>query len=64
MSGPPHNVVQLRKVKNKRAEGQVLCDSGFHKWQVLKQSQFDVRQGRLVTVERCVRCGAQRTRAT
>lgn len=64
MSGPAHNVVQLRKVKNKRAEGKVLCDSGFHKWQILKQSQFDVRRGRLVTVERCVRCDAQRSRAT
>lgn len=68
MSGPPNNVIQLRKAKNarlsKRAEGKTLCDSGFHKWQTLKQSQFDVKQGKLVTVEQCQRCGIRRTRGT
>jgi hypothetical protein len=68
MSGPPNNVIQLRKAKaarrNKRAEGKTLCDSGFHKWQVVKQSQFDVKLGKLVTVEQCQRCGARRVRGT
>lgn len=67
MSGPPNNVIQLRKAKSQRltqrAEGKVLCDSGFHKWQIVKQAQFDVKQGKLVTVEQCQRCGQRRTRA-
>jgi len=62
MSGPKHNVVQLRKVKQKRAESQVLCDSGFHKWKALKQSRFDVKEGKLITPERCERCGQERVR--
>ena len=52
VSGPTHNVVQLRKVKQKRAEGKRLCDSGFHKW-VIKPAQFDVKSGKLVTPQRC-----------
>lgn len=68
MSGPPNNVVRLRKAKSertkKRAEEKTLCDSGFHKWQVVKQSQFDVKLGKLVTVEQCQRCGHRRTRGT
>lgn len=67
MSGPPNNVIQLRKAKaartQKRAEGKTLCDSGFHKWQILKQAQFDVKQGKLVTTERCLRCAATRSRS-
>lgn len=62
MSGPPHNVVQLKKVRQKRAEGKTLCDSGFHKWEVWKQRTFDVKLGKLVTTERCKRCGEQRTK--
>jgi len=66
MSGPPNNVIQLRKAKaertTKRAEGKTLCSSGFHKWQVVKQSQFDVKLGKLVTLEQCHRCGSKRTR--
>jgi hypothetical protein len=27
------NVVSLKKAKQKRAQGQTLCRSGFHKWQ-------------------------------
>lgn len=62
MSEPKNNVVQLRKVRQKRAEGRVLCDSGFHKWKPLKQSRFDVKQGKLLTPERCERCGCERVR--
>lgn len=64
MSGPPNNVVQLKKVKAKRAEGKVLCDANFHKWQVIKNSKFDVKLGKLVTVERCQRCDKERARST
>jgi len=47
MSGPPNNIVQLHRAKSaltkQRAEGKLLCESGFHKWHVVKESQFDVR---------------------
>ncbi len=41
-------------------QGNTLCRRGFHKWQVDKTQIFDVKQGRLVTVHRCSRCGATR----
>lgn len=64
MSGPPHNIVQLRKVRQRRAEGKTLCSSGFHKWQPLSDARFDVKQGKLVTPERCARCGKERVKLT
>jgi hypothetical protein len=48
-----------RRAKN----GGVLCLEGHHKWVVYKAKQFDVREGRLVTVFRCERCGAQKVQA-
>ena len=33
-----------------------------HKWQVLTDRRFDVKQGKLLTAEHCRRCGEQRTR--
>jgi hypothetical protein len=57
------NVVNLRKVKQKLAEGKTLCSSGFHKWEALAERRFDVKQGRLVSAERCKRCGAERNAA-
>ena len=58
------NVVRFRKPSNKeRAQGKTLCRSGFHKWVVDKKKQFDVKQGKLVTVHRCRRCGVTRVTA-
>jgi len=48
---------------NERAEGRTLCRSGFHRWRVSGATRFDVRQGRLVTLERCERCGEERVTA-
>jgi hypothetical protein len=56
------NVINLRKVKRQRAEGKTLCTSGFHKWQTLSARRFDVKQGRLVSTERCKRCGTERVK--
>lgn len=56
------NVINLKKAKQKRAEGKTLCSSGFHKWQLLAGRRFDVKQGRLVSTERCIRCGEERTK--
>lgn len=50
------------EVKDK-AKRETLCRSGFHKWTIDKQKQFDVKQGRLVTVHRCSHCGAVKTTA-
>jgi hypothetical protein len=43
--------------------GNTLCRHGFHKWRLEAARRFDVKQGRLVTLYRCSRCGAERTRA-
>jgi hypothetical protein len=58
------NVINLKKAKQKRAEGKTLCSSGFHKWAVLSGRRFDVKQGRLVSTERCTRCGEERIKLT
>ena len=57
-------VISIKKYKQKRAEGKTLCSSGFHKWEVLGERRFDVKQGKLVNTERCKRCGVERTRLT
>ncbi len=44
-------------------KGKTLCRHGHHKWQVDKQRQFDVKQGKLVTRYRCTRCGAEKIKA-
>ena len=42
-------------------KGKSLCRSGFHKWRVIKDKQFDVKQGKLVTLYECSRCGERKT---
>jgi len=41
-------------------KGKTLCKHGHHKWVVDTAKQFDVKQGKLVTVYRCARCNKQR----
>lgn len=41
--------------------GKTLCLHDFHKWTVVSERKFDVRQGRLVTLYRCERCGKEKT---
>ncbi|HYQ71727.1 MAG TPA: hypothetical protein VET88_07345 [Gammaproteobacteria bacterium] len=45
------------------ARGKTLCRRGFHKWAVVTDNRFDSKQGRLVTLYRCSRCGATKTAA-
>jgi len=52
-----------QQLANERAGGRTLCRSGFHRWVVCGDTHFDVRQGRLVTLERCARCGEARVSA-
>jgi hypothetical protein len=56
------DVIKLRKYKQQRAEGKTLCTSGFHKWETLTSRRFDVKSGKLVSTDRCIRCGRERTR--
>ena len=59
------NVIKLNTVRRTRlqdkAKGVTLCGSGFHKWKVVIDTRFDVRQGKLITTERCERCHEERT---
>lgn len=58
------DIIPFRKPSLKeRHKGNTLCRHGHHKWEVDKARQFDVKQGRLVTLYRCIRCGKQRVRA-
>ena len=43
--------------------GNTLCRRGFHKWEPVREAQFDVKQGKLVTAYRCKRCGKQKNTA-
>ena len=55
-------VLEFRK-PDRKAPRKGLCQHDLHKWEVCKQKQFDVKQGKLVTVYRCVRCGKQKVKA-
>lgn len=58
------NIVPFKKPsKRKVAEGKTLCKNGFHAWKIDKAKQFDTKQGRLVTVYKCKRCGATKSKA-
>lgn len=59
------DVVRFKRPRpSDKHRGKTLCRSNFHKWEVLKENRFDVKQGRLVTVERCSRCGEIQVKAT
>ena len=49
-----------RKSAPKRSH---LCASGHHRWALWQNKPFENKQGKLVTVYRCERCGVERTRA-
>lgn len=44
-------------------KGKTLCANGHHKWEVSNDKQFDSKQGKLVTLFRCSRCGKQKVKA-
>jgi hypothetical protein len=43
-------------------KGKTLCRSGFHKWEINQEKQFDSRSGKLVTLFRCARYGVTRVK--
>lgn len=59
------DVIRFKRPKaSEKHAGRGLCASGFHKWEVDKNKPFEVRQGRLMSVFRCKRCGAVKVEAS
>lgn len=52
-----------RTTPAQKHKGKTLCRSGFHKWKVVTEQQFDVKQGKLVTRYKCTRCGEEKVKA-
>ncbi len=48
---------------SEKNKGNTLCRNGFHKWEISKEKQFDSKQGKLVTVYQCKRCGKTKVQA-
>ena len=58
------DILPFKRLKpSERHKGKTLCKSGFHKWEISKEKQFDTRQGKLVTVYVCKRCGATKSKS-
>jgi hypothetical protein len=56
------DILKFRRPKaSEKHKGKSLCRSGFHQWEPVKGTPFDVKTGKLVTRYRCSRCGATRT---
>jgi hypothetical protein len=56
------DILPFKAVKKKARRSQGMCQHGHHSWQVWKGKQFDVKQGKLVTVYRCKHCDAQKVK--
>ncbi|MEH6557477.1 MAG: hypothetical protein V7708_06775 [Oceanicoccus sp.] len=48
---------------NRNSGGNTLCRQGHHKWKIVTRQKFDVKQGKLVTVSECSRCGKRKVQA-
>ena len=49
-----------KRTPSEQHKGKSLCRSGFHKWVILTEKKFDVKQGKLVTVYQCKRCSKKK----
>lgn len=57
-------VIKFKRPRpGEKHRGNTLCRSGFHKWQPDGATRFDVKQGKLVSLYRCARCGATKAEA-
>lgn len=55
-------VIRFKKQSDfEKHKGKTLCRSGFHKWKIFQDKQFDVKQGKLVTIYQCDRCNQRKT---
>ncbi|MBT5230497.1 MAG: hypothetical protein HOM11_09510 [Methylococcales bacterium] len=52
-----------KKSLKEKHKGKSLCKNGLHKWVVDKHQPFDVKTGKLITVYRCSRCNASKTKS-
>lgn len=52
-----------RPSPKEKHKGKTLCREGFHKWKVVTEQKFDVKQGKLVTLYECARCGKRKVKA-
>ena len=58
------DVVPFKKQKPaQKHKGKTLCKHGHHKWEIVTEKKFDVKQGKLVTLFKCKRCGLTKTKA-
>ncbi|WP_236984006.1 hypothetical protein [Marinagarivorans cellulosilyticus] len=58
------NILEFKRPKpSDKHKGKTLCKNGFHKWKVVTEKKFDVKQGKLVTLYRCSRCGQEKNTA-
>lgn len=53
-----------KKSLQEKHKGKSLCRSGFHKWVIKKDKQFDVKRGKLVTIHQCSRCAKEKVTLT
>ncbi len=61
---PMSKILTFKKPTPKeKNRGKTLCLHDFHKWKIVTERKFDVKQGRLVTLFRCERCGKEKTEA-
>jgi hypothetical protein len=60
-------VVSLQKFRREqlRQKGKqsTLCGNNMHSWELVTNSQFDVKHGKLVSVYRCKRCKKEKVEA-
>ncbi|PLY16528.1 MAG: hypothetical protein C0631_03395 [Sedimenticola sp.] len=57
-------IIPFKRPKaSERHKGNTLCRQGHHKWQLDKESVFDVTQGKLVSRYQCSRCGKIKNQA-
>jgi hypothetical protein len=52
-----------KKKKHSAPTRSALCQNGHHRWAVWQKKPFDVKAGKLITIYRCERCGAERSEA-
>ena len=61
------DIVSLKTARKRKtaaaAKQHTLCRNGHHKWVVSQDKQFDVKQGRLVTLYRCAGCNETKVKA-
>jgi hypothetical protein len=58
------DILPFKKAKpSANPMGSTLCLQGHHQWLVQTDKKFDVKQGRLVTLLKCGRCGKTKVRA-